>query len=393
MGIARSDGSVSSLNRQPPRRRQLLALMCTLALLGLACVGGALASSRTQVHSAQSVPDLTGSWHNKADSSGPNWQLKAFNGLQNLNATWTGGAGHPDLRGHFETTLNQAGGFYEGPYHVDEDTVHASGTITVVIDSANQIEFSLQSDSGGQPTKYIFIRVSGRAMPPAAIDVPPAFAAFGAPVGEPEPAPGDEGADVSAPLGNATSADASVTGVSPDDVTFYAAAVIQIARQYCYVQAIKKVTAAFKANPLGIVSSVKAEAGPVYDLLKLASSAIIVNAAACMADASTISTVLDLASFGTTSSRVQAAASCGVTPFTNTLKSSKGKPKVKKVQIAKRPGLSVRCTRSGGTVTMHLASTSGKPLSKLIGPRLIVGIARSRHDTAGGQLSFLFKKH
>jgi hypothetical protein len=391
-----SDGRLGSPNRKPARRRRLITLACGLVLLGLACVGGALASAGPQARIAQSVPDLTGSWRNQADpNSAPPWRLTASNGLGTLDATWMGSTanGHPDLRGSFHTTLMQSGGtsFYQGPYRITEGSTPAStGTITVKIDSANQIEFTLQRDNGGQE-KYTFIRVSGSFTPPAAIAVAPTAALFGAVVVVNAPAPGDEGADMSPPLGNATSADASVTGVSPDDVTFYAAAVVVLARQYCYVQAIKKVTAAFKANPFGIVSSVEAEAGPVYDLLKLTSTAILLNAASCMADASTISTVLDRLNSGT-SAGVHAAAACGVTPFTIRLRSGKGKPRPKNVQVATRKGLSVRCTRSGGTVKFHVASTSG-PLRKLVGPRLIVGIARSRHDSAGGKLSFSFHKH
>jgi hypothetical protein len=399
LGTAPSrDGGQGSRNPRPARRRRLITLACGLVLLGLACVGGALASARTHAHSAQSVPDLTGSWRNKVDpNSAPPWRLTASNGLQTLDAAWMGSTanGHPDLRGSFHTTLTQSGGtsFYQGPYRVTEGSAPAStGTITVRIDSDNQIEFSLESDNGGAPQHYVFIRVSSSFTPPSAIDVAPTAALFGAVVVVNAPAPGDEGADVSAPLGDATSADATVSGVSPDDVTFFAAAVIQLARQYCYVQAIKKVTAAFKANPFGIVSSVQAEAGPVYDLLKLASTAILVNAAACMADASTISTVLDQVSSGASADAHAAAAACAVTPFTITLRSSKGRPRPKKVQLAKRKGLSVRCTQSGGTVNFHVASTSG-PLRKLVGPRLIVGIARSRHDSPGGTLSFSFHKH
>jgi hypothetical protein len=396
LDIARSsDGRQGSRNRKPARRRRLIALACGLVLLGVACVGGPLATASTHLQSAQSVPDLTGSWRNQADpSSAPPWRLTASNGLQTLDATWMGSTvnGHPDLRGSFHTTLMQSGAtsFYRGPYQVTEDAPPVGGTITVTIDSGNQIEFTLQPASGGASQHYIFIRVS--FTPPSAIDVAPIPALFGAVVFVNEPAPGDEGAGMSPPLGTATSADATVTGVSPDDVTFYSAAVIVLARQYCFVQAIKRVTAAFKANPLGIVSSVDAEAGPVYDLLKLTSTAVLLNAASCMADASTMSAVLDQLNSGTSTAAHAAAAACGVTPFTITLRSSGGKPRPKKIQIAKRKGLSVRCTRSGGTVKFHVASTSG-PLRKLVGPRLIVGIARSRRDSAGGKLSFSFQKH
>jgi hypothetical protein len=374
-----------------PVRRRLIAVSCA-ALLALAGGAAALASSPSRhAHAAQiSVPNLTGSWRNRADpSSAPPWQLTASNGLQTLDATWRGSAanGHPDLRGSFHTTLMQSGGtsFYQGSYQVTEDAPPVTGTIKVTIDSADQIEFDL---SGSSAAHYVFIRVG--FPPPSAIDLAPTPALFGAVVSVNAPAAGDEGADMSPPLGNATSADASVTGVSPDDVTFYTAAVIVLARQYCFVQAIKKVSAAVKANPFGIISSVEAEAGPVYDLLKLTGTAILLNAASCMADASTISAVLDQLS--ATAAAHEAAAACGVTPFTITLRSSRGKPRVKKLQIATRKGLSVRCTRSAGKVVIHVASTSGQPLRKLVGPRLIVGIARSRHDSSGGRLTFSFHK-
>src|SRR3954468_22939972 len=133
--------------------RRLLGALCVLLVVG--CVCGAVAPAQG------SVPDLTGSWRNKVDpSSAPPWKLTASSGRQTLDATWRGSAatGHPDLHGSFHTTLMQSS-FYQGPYKVDEDTVHAAGTITITIDSSNRIEFSLESSNGGAPQKYTFIRV------------------------------------------------------------------------------------------------------------------------------------------------------------------------------------------------------------------------------------------
>src|SRR5437764_13503408 len=100
---ARPAGEITDAPDCPAaRRRAFIARSCGLVLLCLAVGSGALASSRAaQVHSAASVPDLSGLWKNKADSVSPPWRLEASNGLDNLDAGWRGNQadGHPDLRG------------------------------------------------------------------------------------------------------------------------------------------------------------------------------------------------------------------------------------------------------------------------------------------------------
>ncbi len=135
---------------------RLQAVSCGLILLGFAC--GAAAQS--------GVPDLTGSWRNQVDpATAPAWQFTASNGLQTLDVSWMGSAatGHPDLRGSFSCTLTQVGGanVYKGTFQITEDAVQVSGTMSITIDSADQVEIDLQPNNGGAAQHYIFVRVAG----------------------------------------------------------------------------------------------------------------------------------------------------------------------------------------------------------------------------------------
>ena len=369
-------------------RRTLIAVACGLVALG--CAGGAVAlGSSHDVHGTGiTVPDLTGGWRNVNDPSTiPAWQLTASNMRQTLDASWRGNAasGHPDLRGSFHATLNLDTNLYEGRYQVTENAPPQQGHVTVKVDSANQIEITLTHDAGGQE-KYTFKRVSGGGAPPAAVNVARAPAAFGTTVSEGAPMPGDVGAGPSPPLGNATSADASVSGVSQNDLVFYAL-VIQATRQYCYLEAVR--TLATLAKDPTTQFTADANADSVHNELLNVGFDLGLRVVSCMSDAAAIQAAIDqlAASAGVH------AAGCGVTPLITTVGSASGTPDIKKIQVGKRKGLSVRCRRSGGSVTMHIASTSGKPLRKLVGPRLIIGMVQSRRDSGGGQLRFRFKKH
>jgi hypothetical protein len=160
-----------SLSRDSrPRRsigtwRALCGIAFSLLTLGVATGAGAWAVSPSpHAHTAQTVPDLTGKWSNRADKSGsPPWQLTSSNTLQTLNAKWSGGPGHSQLRGSFEGTLSQSGGVavYSGPYKITEppNPNTFAGTAYFTIENANQIKIDIGAE------KLIFIRVAGTARP------------------------------------------------------------------------------------------------------------------------------------------------------------------------------------------------------------------------------------
>jgi hypothetical protein len=107
-------------------------------------------------------PDLTGYWRNKADTntSDPAWHLIASNQLQNLDATWQGGAGHSNLRGTFHGSLTTVSGSYTyfGNYTITESGNTGNGSMAVKIDNVNQIEIALKPNNGGKASSYTFVR-------------------------------------------------------------------------------------------------------------------------------------------------------------------------------------------------------------------------------------------
>jgi hypothetical protein len=86
------------------------------------------------------------------------------------------------------------------------------------------------------------------------------------------------------------------------------------------------------------------------------------------------------------------ASTCPVTPLTIVSQRRKGKTSISKVQHGSAKDLSVTCSRSTGVLTMHLRSKAGTPLSKFVGSRLRIAVARSKHDPGPTTLSFSFHK-
>jgi len=143
----------------------LVGLVCALAWLGLAS-GQALAGTSTGAvtNAPTGPPDLTGYWRNKYDTSSPPWRLVASNGLQTLDATWTGGPGHTGLHGSSQGSLALVGGVYDytGPFVVTEAGTTVNGTMTFTIVTANQIGIDIYAN-GKLPQFYTFVRVGGSA--------------------------------------------------------------------------------------------------------------------------------------------------------------------------------------------------------------------------------------
>lgn len=348
--------------------RRLLAAFCGVVALG--AVGGSVAQG--------AVPDLTGSWRNKDDpSSVPPWSLTASNSRQTLDATWHGSAaqGHPDLRGSFHTTLMGSGGssFYKGPYKIDEDTVHAGGTITVTIETSNRIEFSLQSDKGGAPAKYTFIRVRQKATIPAPV-IAPAPSAFDQTVAATAPPPGGVALAESPALGNARSVTATTGGLTVEDIQLIAGL-----RHTCYARFVGSLLGKSRERKVYSVATnsyytdIEADLEP--DL-----PAALSELASCVAFVDALESAVSQAS----AAAVDAAASCrglGV-------KVVKSGRRLKTRPI--RAPLRVRCKRVAGGLAVTYSTRSHKPLRQVVGSRLRVAVLRGRKDPAGGQLSFTY---
>jgi hypothetical protein len=68
----------------------------------------------------------------------------------------------------------------------------------------------------------------------------------------------------------------------------------------------------------------------------------------------------------------------------------RGKQSIGRISTGAASGLSVSCSRSAGSLTMHLATTGGVPLSKFVGPHLQVGVVRSERGAGPATISFTF---
>jgi hypothetical protein len=68
-----------------------------------------------------------------------------------------------------------------------------------------------------------------------------------------------------------------------------------------------------------------------------------------------------------------------------------GKRRTVGFAIASDNDVAVSCSYRAGVLTLRVASRSGKPLRKLIGPRLAIGAAHSRRRPTE-QVSFRYRK-
>lgn len=118
--------------------RHLLPFVC--AVLAATVLSSAIAQSEPT--------DVTGSW---ALSTTPNivdWRLTTYgSGRSSLQASWTGGPGHRQLRGTFHGTLTGPN-VYSGPMQVAEMSVRATGTMTFTILSNSRIVVTFQQSNG-----------------------------------------------------------------------------------------------------------------------------------------------------------------------------------------------------------------------------------------------------
>jgi hypothetical protein len=89
------------------------------------------------------------------------------------------------------------------------------------------------------------------------------------------------------------------------------------------------------------------------------------------------------------------APTCGLTAFGVTVQARRGRPAQVRVTAGGAPNgpLHVTCVPSQGQIELTVATrTAGVPLSRFVGPRLQIGIVRSRLDQPGGQVAFRFDR-
>jgi hypothetical protein len=333
-----------------------------------------------------SVPNISGAWVNQAaPNSGPAWQLTVSNGLQTLNAVWSGAATHSGLRGTFTGTLMQRGGLpaYQGSFHVTEGSVVVDGAGSFTIDTPNQITIDLQPSSGN-PSHYVFVRTGGAV--PITVAAAAAPEAFDTPVAV-NVEPGGDGLAASPPLGNASAATATEEGLSPNDATVAALVTYVALRHQCYVQAVKNVVGANKFNH-HLVQGAQQDEATIKTQIESITEGAAAYITSCLA---TLDAAVNKA-LAASGGSVAAATSCPITPLTIISRRRAGKTSISKVESGAVKGLSVTCSRRGGVLTLHLATKGGRPLSKFVGSRLRLAVARSKHDSGAARLSFSFHK-
>jgi hypothetical protein len=347
--------------------------------LGLAVSAVVIGSAPTAVASAADT--WSGTWSRAEDGVAGNLILEQAGTSVTGHYTWNDGSGQVNGQAP-GTGTTFSGGFnethYQGSFSLSLSGTHFTGSYSGTNKDTQQ---SISGPFDG--TCIAGPCLSNGAAPTIAIAQTPSR--FDSPVSVVAPPPGGEAAVASPQLGNASTLTATETGVAPDDLVF-AAALLNAKRQYCYVESIKGLSEAI-APFHSVLRPGKIDTIAYINDLENAGDGLFTDVAACMASADTMGKVLDRLSTPA-AARSYASSACRSLPLTLTT----SKKQVRKVGAGGLKALSVKCTLKSGLLKLRVASTSGKPLRKLVGSRLFLGIRRSQHDSAGGQLGFSFHK-
>ncbi|HTQ69660.1 MAG TPA: hypothetical protein VMI13_13310 [Solirubrobacteraceae bacterium] len=357
--------------------------------------GGALVSSGSAAPRAgvANVPDLTGSWTNKDGSPGPAWQFTAGNELHTLDATWSGGPGHSQLRGEFHG--DRFGGTeYKGPFHITEEKVKVDGTMRIVVRSSAEVEIYLTPESegspSGTPSSYIFERVGAPPTPSSPTQLIAAPSAFGQTVETAAPPPGGAAVQTSPEIGNASAVEAKVEGLSTEDAVLAVAArraVKQVIEQHCFYVATRNVITRIKLSKHATHKfTPESELDTVAQGLR---TVLVREAAACI-----VSLESDLGLSGSSAARSDdsAATPCASVPLTFVSRHKHGKSRLVGIHVGGAGGVTVKCQFTDGTMKLRVASKSHKPLRRSIGSRLVLAVGRGGRDAAGGTLRLSYRK-
>jgi hypothetical protein len=197
--------------------------------------------------------------------------------------------------------------------------------------------------------------------------------------------PGGDAVAASPPLGNSTTAKVTLGGVTPWDL-YVTSKRVSLARSRpglirstCLLAAGRDLKAIIRSH----ANRDAVEGGIQRSILRTLT---------CLAIAEEIDAYV--ASHPEAAAAPAPASVCALTPFQVAVQS--GRPtQVRVTGIGGTPDapLHVTCLPSQGQLELTVATrTAGVPLSRFVGPRLQIGIVRSRRDQPGGQVAFRFDR-
>jgi hypothetical protein len=196
--------------------------------------------------------------------------------------------------------------------------------------------------------------------------------------------PGGAVASASPPLGNTLRATATAYGLDPEDVAY---ALLRSAKAYCYLKVARRLAQAAYSNRAELLRLEEQDALQPQ-LLNVGFFEVGFELTDCLALAE--QAVADELAATASVHRAEAAA-CPLTGVQIKSKRISGKRRTVGFAIASDNDVAVSCSYRAGVLTLRVASRSGKPLRKLIGPRLAIGAAHSRRRPTE-QVSFRYRK-
>lgn len=266
------------------------------------------------------------------------------------------------------TAFAQIPGTTDGP--------HTANLTLVSFDASPGTQATVSIGFGAGNVNYTY-----RASPPAptpTFEMVPTPPAYGQTVTVPAPAPGGAAVVTSPPLAmfGAVNAPVSVDveGLSVRDQ------VIANVRHDCFVQFVKAIHGLAAARV-----QIKWSAD-WQQLFEQAQNRAIANLASCLAYADAYAQQL----YGPSADL--ARVSCADTAVKLTITGSGPNARLKSFHFGDPASpLKIACKRRLGGITISVSTRSRHtPLSKVVGPRLRIGIVRAKSDTGGGQLSVHF---
>jgi len=219
--------------------------------------------------------------------------------------------------------------------------------------------------------------------PAATVVTVPTPAAFNTTVSVPEPPPGGAANIVSPPLGVASQTTVDFAGLDPEDLAELAAG-----PHVCMTRLITLLSAMNRLLAQDIDDGFATEARLAFDARFMVAAPQFVQ---CVRFAKAVQAAAALANQATAT---PAQAGCAFTPVELSTTGSGATQRLRSIHVGPQPGvhvpLRVSCQSTATGLALTIASSSGGPLSAIVGPQLRLGVVRSLSDAAGGQLSVSF---
>jgi hypothetical protein len=193
----------------------------------------------------------------------------------------------------------------------------------------------------------------------------------------------------SPPLGNASSVNVTVGGISPDDV-----AAMEDARHRCYVDFTRNIVIAL-ARYHEALTDLKRSAKELDELFALFVPGALVILRADLDECVALTNAVEAALALSKLEADPAAASCAMTPIKLSVSRSGRRTHLKSVHVLRRNAgpLKVTCAPTADGLRLSISTRSTHtPLSSIVGSRLRLAVVRSRRDTAGGPVSVVFNQ-